>query len=107
MAVINAATVKEVQYMTRIAIVGCTGKLGRTVMKNALPRKDIEVTYAIARKGNPYVGQTISEFVGDEFDLPIIDDIGAARDCDVFIDCTNAEAFMSDSYQFAENLKLL
>lgn len=84
--------------MIRIAIVGCTGKLGRTVMKNALNRKDIEVSYAIARKGNQFVGQTISEFVEDGFDLPIIDDIEAAKDCDIFIDCTNAESFMSDSF---------
>ena len=28
----------------------------------------------------------------------IIDDIEAAEDCDVFIDCTNAETFMNDSY---------
>ena len=84
--------------MIRIAIVGCTGKLGRTIMKNALNRKDIEVSYAIARKGNQFVGQTISELVGDEFDLPIIDDIETAKDCDVFIDCTNAETFISVSY---------
>lgn len=84
--------------MIRIAIVGCTGKLGRTVMMNAMKRKDIEVSYAIARKGNRFVGQTISEFLGNGYDLPIIDDIEAAKDCDIFIDCTNAESFMSDSY---------
>lgn len=89
---------KEVKYMVRVAIVGCTGKLGSVIMKNALSRKDIEVSYAIARKGNRFVGKTISELVGGEFDLPIIDDIEAAKDCDIFIDCTNAEIFMNDSY---------
>ena len=84
--------------MIRIAIVGCTGKLGRTVMMNAVKSKDIEVSYAIARKGNQFVGLTISEFLGNGFDLPIINDIEAAKDCDIFIDCTNAESFMSDSY---------
>lgn len=84
--------------MIRIAIVGCTGKLGSAIMKNALNRQDIEVSYAIARKGNQFVGQTISKLVGGEFDLPIIDDIEAAKDCDLFIDCTNAETFMNDSY---------
>ena len=83
--------------MVRVAIVGCTGKLGSVIMKNALSRKDIEVSYAIARKGNRFVGQTISELTGGEFDLPIIDDIEAAKDCDIFIDCTNAETFMNDS----------
>lgn len=84
--------------MTRIAVVGCTGKLGTAIMKNALNRKDIEVSYAIARKGNQFVGQTISELVGDGFDLPIIDDIEYAKDCNLYIDCTNAETFMKDSY---------
>lgn len=84
--------------MIRIAIVGCTGKLGSTIMKNALNRKDIEVVYAIARKGNQFVGQTISKLVGGKYDLPIIDDIETAKDCDIFIDCTNAETFMNDSY---------
>lgn len=89
---------KEVKYMMRIAIVGCTGKLGSAIMKNALNRKDIEVSYAIARKGNRFVGHAITELVGGESDLPIIDDIEVAKDCDIFIDCTNAETFMNDSY---------
>lgn len=84
--------------MIRIAIVGCTGKLGRTIMKNAFSRKDIEVSHAIARKGNRFVGRTISELVEEESDLRIIDDIENAEDCDLFIDCTNAEAFMKDNY---------
>ncbi len=84
--------------MIRIAIVGCTGKLGSTIMKNALNRKDIEVSYAIARKGNQFVGHNISELVGGKFDLPIIDNIETAKNCDIFIDCTNAETFMNDSY---------
>lgn len=84
--------------MVRLAIVGCTGKLGSAIMKSALHREDVEISYAVARKGNPFVGKRISELVGGEWDLPIIDDIEAAEDCDVFIDCTNAETFMNDSY---------
>ena len=84
--------------MVRLAIVGCTGKLGSAIMKSALHREDVEISYAVARKGNPFVGKRIAELVGGEWDLPIIDDIEAAEDCDVFIDCTNAETFMNDSY---------
>ncbi len=84
--------------MVRLAIVGCTGKLGSAIMKNAIHRDDVEISYAIARRGNQYVGQTVSALVGGEIDLPIIDDIETARDCDVFVDCTNAETFMNDSY---------
>lgn len=50
--------------MTRIAIVGCTGKLGSDILKNALVRKDVEVSHAIARKGNRFAGHGIAELVG-------------------------------------------
>lgn len=82
----------------KIAIVGCTGKLGSAIIKNALNRTDIEVGYAVARKGNQFVGRSISELIGGKFDLIIIDDIEKANDCDLFIDCTNADTFMSNSY---------
>lgn len=84
--------------MLKIAIVGCTGKLGSAILKNALNRADVEVSYAIARKGNQFVGRNISELIGGQVDLKIIDDIEKADECDVFIDCTNADTFMSNSY---------
>lgn len=40
------------QHNVKIAIVGCTGKLGSTIMKNAINRADVVVGHAIARKGN-------------------------------------------------------
>ncbi len=43
--------------MIKIAIVGCTGKLGNAIMKCALKSTDVEVCYAIARKGNQFVGK--------------------------------------------------
>ena len=90
--------------MVRLAVVGCTGKLGSVIMKNAFHRKDVEISYAIARKGNRWVGHTVSELVGGQSDLPVIDEIEAARDCDVFVDCTNAETFMRDSYSKYERM---
>lgn len=44
--------------MLKIAIVGCTGKLGSTIMKSAINRADVVVSHAIARKGNQYVGRS-------------------------------------------------
>lgn len=43
--------------MIKLAIVGCTGKLGSAIMKNTLSNKTVEVAYAIARNGNQYVGK--------------------------------------------------
>ncbi len=84
--------------MIKIAIVGCTGKLGSTIMKTALKSADVELCYAIARKGNQFVGKNISELIGGKSELVFIDDIELAKDCDIYIDCTNAETFMSNSY---------
>ena len=90
--------------MLNIAIVGCTGKLGSTIMKNTYKNEDVKICGAIARKGNPFVGQKVSALTGSESDLVITDDIEAAEDCDLFIDCTNAETFMSTSYAKYEKM---
>lgn len=91
--------------MIKMAVVGCTGKLGSAIMKNALKCKEVDVCYAIARKGNQFVGKTISELIGGNSNLSIIDDIEAASDCDIYIDCTNAETFMSSSYLKYEKMQ--
>lgn len=91
--------------MIKIAIVGCTGKLGSAIMRNALKSSDVEVCCAIARKGNHFVGKSISELIGGKSDLMIIDDIESANDCDIYIDCTNAETFMNNSYSKYEKMR--
>ena len=91
--------------MIKIAIVGCAGKLGSAIMKSALKNSDVEVGYAIARKGNQFVGKRISEIIGGNSDLIIIDNIEDAVSCDVFIDCTNAETFMNNSYAKYEKMQ--
>lgn len=58
----------------KIAIVGCTGKLGSAIMKNILKRKNVVLSCAIARPGNQYVGKNISEIIGGHSNLTIIDD---------------------------------
>ena len=91
--------------MIKLAIVGCTGKLGSAIMKNTLSNQAVEVTCAIARKGNQYVGKNISELIGGKSDVIITDDIEAAANCDVYIDCTNAETFMASSYAKYEKMQ--
>lgn len=90
--------------MIRIAVVGCTGKLGSAIIKNILGKSDVELSYAIARAGNQFVGKQMSELLRGNCDLKIIDDIELASDCDVIIDCTNAETFMSSSYSKYDKL---
>ena len=85
--------------MVRIAIVGCTGKLGSAMIKNILSREDVKLSHAIARKGNPFVGKKVSELISCNDATVVIDEIESATDCDVFIDCTNTEAFMNNNYE--------
>lgn len=85
--------------MIKIAVVGCTGNLGSAIVKNILGRNDVKLGSAIARTGHPLVGKMISEMVGGTCELQVIDDIEAAKECDVFVDCTNADAFMAVSYE--------
>lgn len=84
--------------MIKIAVVGCTGKLGGVIIQNILKRKDVALSYAVARKGNAYVGKNMSAVIGGNCEVLIVDDIEKAKDCDVFIDCTNAETFMSNNF---------
>lgn len=91
--------------MVKVAIVGCTGKLGSAIMKNALKSTDVEICYAVARKGNQFVGKRVSELIGGKSGLMIIDDIELADDHDIYIDCTNAETFMSSSYSKYEKMQ--
>lgn len=84
--------------MINIAVVGCTGKLGSNIMKNILHRDDVTLKYAIARSGNQMVGQEIATIIGGNSKLVVTDDISEAVECDVFIDCTSADAFMNSSY---------
>lgn len=91
--------------MINIAVVGCTGKLGSSIIKKIIERKDVNLSYAIARKGNQFVNKNVSELIGGNCDLPIIDDIELAVNCDVFIDCTSAEVFMNNSYSKYERMK--
>jgi len=91
--------------MVKIAIVGCTGKLGSAIMKKTLENTGVQIRCAIARKGNQYVGKSVSEVIGGNSELIIIDDIELADDCDIYIDCTNAETFMNRSYSKYEKMR--
>jgi len=91
--------------MLKITVVGCTGKLGSSIIKNILKRQDVTLSHAVARKGNRFVGKSVSEIVGGNCDLEVIDDIEFATDSDVFIDCTNADIFMRNSFSKYEKIK--
>lgn len=90
--------------MIKISVVGCTGKLGSIIAKTILSQEDLELSYAIGRKGSRFIGRDISEIIGGKSrKILITDSIEHATDCDIFIDCTHAENFISNSLlQYSE-----
>lgn len=92
--------------MIKIAVVGCTGRLGSLIMKNILDREDVALAYAIGQNGNRFVGQDVSSVIGgNDRNIIIRSEIGEATDCDVFIDCTNAGAFIQNNLPGYQELK--
>ncbi|MCL2517680.1 MAG: 4-hydroxy-tetrahydrodipicolinate reductase [Oscillospiraceae bacterium] len=84
--------------MLKISVVGCTGKLGKVIIKNILNDSELKLTSCIGRKGNQFIGQDISEIIGEEYkNISISDAIQMTDECDVFIDCTNAESFINQN----------
>ena len=83
--------------MLNIGVVGCTGRLGKILSENILADNELQL-FAVGRKGNQFVGKDISEIVGGAYrNIVISDTILMNDDCDVYIDCTNAETFINQN----------
>jgi 4-hydroxy-tetrahydrodipicolinate reductase len=51
--------------MLKLAITGCTGRMGRMVLKEVNQNPEVEIVGAITRPGNPFVGQDIGPLIGE------------------------------------------
>lgn len=93
--------------MIKLGIIGCTGKFGKDMMKYILQSKTIVLHSAITRQGNQFVGCDISSLIGsNNTGIIITDSIKGVANCDVLIDCTNKEAFITNNLpQYEEILK--
>lgn len=80
--------------MTRIAVVGAGGRMGRNLMQAAQEAPDAELTAAIDRPGASLIGTDAGELMGQgAIGVKIGDDLRAVRDdFDVLIDFTLPEA---------------
>jgi 4-hydroxy-tetrahydrodipicolinate reductase len=91
--------------MINVEVVGCTGKLGKVMLKTILSHDKIKLSYAIGRKGNEFIGSDISIVTGcQEKTIKTIDDISKAVNCDIFIDCTNSDSLIN--YNLPQYLKI-
>ena len=80
--------------MTRIAIVGAGGRMGRTLIQAVQQNEQAQLTAASEAPGNPLIGVDAHALVGGQPDgVLIVDDIGkVVDDFDVLIDFTAPEA---------------
>jgi 4-hydroxy-tetrahydrodipicolinate reductase len=79
--------------MTKVAILGAAGRMGKALVRCAQRTDDVEVVAAIEQKDDPSIGQdagTVAET--DEIRVKITDDMNAVSGADVVIDFTLHDA---------------
>lgn len=81
--------------MTKIAIMGAAGRMGRALMEATRMAASATLTAAIERRGHPLVGQDVGEIAGvGKFGVLLSDDLSAAT-FDVVIDFTSPDSTLS------------
>jgi len=84
--------------MTRIAITGAAGRMGRALLEAGQNTEGVDVTAAIERVGSSVIGADAGEVAGiGSMALAIADDLSAVTDAfDVFIDFTRPEVSLEN-----------
>jgi 4-hydroxy-tetrahydrodipicolinate reductase len=94
--------------MTKIAIVGCCGRMGKRIASLAFRDEEIKVAGAAEVKGHPDIGKDLAKVLGEGLakDVVITDDLGqAAQGADVIIDFTTPTTSVS-SLAIARKIKI-
>ncbi|WP_366449987.1 4-hydroxy-tetrahydrodipicolinate reductase [Fontimonas thermophila] len=83
--------------MTRLAILGATGRMGRAVIQAVAATPAVTLGAALERAGHTEMGRDAGTLAGvGELGVPIAADLRAGLDaCDVLIDFTRPEATLS------------
>ena len=84
--------------MTRIAITGAAGRMGRILLEATQENESTGVAAAIERRGSSVIGMDAGELAGiGKLDINIVDDIDAVTDnFDVLIDFTRPEVTLAN-----------
>jgi len=84
--------------MTRIAITGAAGRMGRALLEAGQSTNGVDVTTAIERVGSSVIGADAGEVAGiGSMALAISDDLASTTDAfDVFIDFTRPEVSLEN-----------
>ncbi len=83
--------------MTRIAVVGAGGRMGRSLIEAAQGQDGVELATAVDRADGDAVGRDAGELAGiGRLGVPVVDDLEkVVRDFDVLIDFTLPEASLA------------
>ena len=77
---------------TRIAVAGCGGRMGKTLLESVLQSDDMVLYVALEHPDSTLLGRDAGELVGGACGVKITSDIAAAlQDADVLIDFTRPE----------------
>jgi len=84
--------------MLKLAIIGCTGRMGQMVLKEANQDPNVEISGALTRLGNLFVGQDIGNLIGEApLNISIMDvPEKAFMDADAVIDFSHPEALQKN-----------
>jgi len=80
----------------KIAIAGCSGRMGRTLLEAVAQAPDLQLAAALERTGSPYLNKDAGELIGAGCGIPITSDYAAAlKNCDQLIDFTRPEGTLA------------
>lgn len=77
--------------MTRIAIAGASGRMGRMLIEAVVQSTDLQLAAALDQPGSPMIGQDASGFLGKLSGVLITDQLDALAGIDCLIDFTRPE----------------
>lgn len=78
--------------MIRIAIAGCSGRMGRMLVQATLDAADLRLTAALDRAGSPAIGRDCAAFLGRASGVLVSCDLAQLGGCDILIDFTRPAA---------------
>lgn len=80
--------------MIKITVTGCTGRMGQLVLKEINQNPSVELAGALARPGNPLVGQDVGNLIGEgALNIFVTDELEKAiENTDIVIDFSRPEA---------------
>ncbi|REL26459.1 4-hydroxy-tetrahydrodipicolinate reductase [Thalassotalea euphylliae] len=93
---------------TKVAILGCSGRMGRNLIKAAVEHDEIELVGGTVRENSSFAGFDLGELAGiGKLDLVTSTSLEAVSSADVFIDFTSIESTLSNIEWCKANNKAL